>query len=74
MFYKLIAALKEGKAEFDNLIVSAKPGSEGIKIVASSKAIDTTMIRSIFGDIISNNTIELSFRYCKPGEQVLGDS
>ena len=66
--------LQKGTAEFNNFIVEAEPGAKNIKVAASSKAIDQTKITSIFGNLISDNTIEINFRYCKPGEQIIGNS
>ena len=68
----IIAALKNGISTFDNLIVTSEPGSKRIMISASSKAISNTKISEVFGSQISDNLIELDFRYCKPGEQVSG--
>ena len=66
------AILRQGIATFDNFIVSAKPGSQGVNVVASSKAIDRNKQNSVFGSI-SDNIIETNIRYCKPGEQTFGE-
>ena len=57
------ASLNQGKAEFDNFVVIAEPGSEGIMVLTSSKAIDSAKIMEVFGDVISNNTMKINFRF-----------
>jgi len=64
--------LQKGIAEFNNFIVEAEPGIKNIKVAASSLAIDQAKITSIFGSQISENTLEVDLRYCKPGEQIIG--
>ena len=56
------AILRQGVATFDNFILSAKPGSQGINVVASSKAIDRNTINTVFGKI-SDNIIKANLRY-----------
>ena len=51
----------------------SEPGSKGIIVSASSQAIDSSKIRDIFGDTISNNSIEIDFRRWKPGEKLVGN-
>ena len=60
--------LTNGIASFSNLILQHQPGASNITFVASSKAIDKNKIESVFGSPISDNTIDVSFRWCKPGE------
>ena len=62
------AQLNQGIASFNDLIFQGQPGSSNIKFVASSPAIDTKKIQTIFGSQISDNQIDASFRWCKPGE------
>ena len=60
--------LVEGVATFSNLIFQGQPGTSNVKFVASSNAIDSHKIHSVFGAQISDNHIDVSFRWCKPGE------
>ena len=60
--------LTNGIASFSNLILQHQPGASNITFIASSKAIDKNKIESVFGSPISDNTIDVSFRWCKPGE------
>ena len=60
--------LISGVASFSSLIFQHQPGASNITFIASSKAIDKDKIESVFGTQISNNTIDVSFRWCKPGE------
>ena len=57
-----------GVAVFDDLTFISHPGIMNVKFVASSSAIDTDKIQSVFGSQISDNQIDVSFRWCKPGE------
>lgn len=67
------ALLNNGIGKFENLIFISKPGSGNILYQASSKAIDRTIISSIFGSQVSNNTLKVNFRFCKPGEIITSD-
>lgn len=60
--------VSKGIAEFSNLIFISKVGSKNVKYQATSKGIDNTKIQRAFGNAISENKIDVSFRYCKPGE------
>lgn len=66
-----IQSLKNGVATFDNLVVDAQPGSQGVVLKANTKSIDQEMIETVFGEKISENLITVDFRLCQPGEQVL---
>jgi len=57
------ASLKNGIATFDNFIVSAEPGSQGIDVIASSKAIDSSKINDVFGSLIGNSIINVNLRH-----------
>ena len=54
--------------------MTTKPGSTGIKILASSKAINRNKITEVFGNLISDDIIDVDFRYCKPGEQLYNEA
>ena len=60
--------LKNGVAAFSDLIFISHPGTTNVKFVATSKVIDTDKIQNVFGSQISYNQIDVSFRWCKPGE------
>ena len=60
--------LREGVTTFDDLTFISHPGYENIKFIATSSAIDTDKIQTVFGSQISDNQIDVSFRWCKPGE------
>ena len=66
--------LNQGIAEFDNIAFVATPGSTNILYQASSKAIDDDKIQQVFGQPISDNTININFRYCQPGEIVTNEN
>ena len=68
-----IQPLVNGVASFENLIVHADAGSSGIILDVTSKSIDKRKINDIFGSQISDNTIELNLRFCKPGERILSN-
>ena len=57
------ASLKDGVAEFDNFIVSAEPGSEGIEVLATSKAIDEIKVTNVFGSSIGQSIISVALRF-----------
>jgi hypothetical protein len=65
--------LDKGIAQFDAFQVRTEPGTSNVQVQASSKAIDTAKIAETFEGQISENIIDLSFRYCKPGEMSVGD-
>ena len=60
--------LMEGVTAFNKLLFRSQPGTSNVKFVASSNAIDSDKIQSVFGTQISDNYIDVSFRWCKPGE------
>lgn len=68
------AALRNGVAEFDNLIVIAEPGSQNIQVSLSSNAIDQDKILEIFNTEISSNRITANLRFCQPGELLEGNT
>lgn len=62
------AKVVKGVGTFDNLVFVYKPGSQNVQYQTTSKAIDSAKIRTIFGSLISNNTVDVNFRFCQPGE------
>jgi predicted outer membrane repeat protein len=60
--------LREGVTSFSNLIFSNKPGAVDKLFIATTSAIDSDKITTVFGEQISQNIISVSFRWCKPGE------
>ena len=57
-----------GTGAFNNLFFVYKPGVSNILFQASSKSINSALIKTVFGNQISNNSIIVNFRYWKPGE------
>ena len=60
--------LTDGVTSFSGLTFTNQPGAMNVPFVASSKAIDTDKINNVFGSQISDNIIDISFRWCQPGE------
>jgi hypothetical protein len=54
--------LKNGVANFDNLIAVAKYGSQNIKYTVNSKAINSAKVREVYGSTSTNSTITMNFR------------
>jgi hypothetical protein len=52
----------KGVGEFSGLIFEYTPGSANIKYVASSTAIDQSMISNVFGQQFDNNSVNVNFR------------
>ena len=66
--------LDQGVARFDSVAFISDPGSSNILYKATSKAIDTDKIEQAFGQSISDNNINVDFRFCKPGEVMTEDN
>lgn len=66
------AKVDKGVGVFNNLIFIHSPGKTDVEFQANSKIIDSTLINKVFGHQFSNNTIYVSFRWCKPGEVQIG--
>ena len=64
----LVAAVKQGAATFDELILVAKPGSTNAEFQISSAAVDDDIINLQYNGTVSQNAINSSFRYCESGE------
>jgi predicted outer membrane repeat protein len=62
--------LHNGVATFDNLVAITKYGSKNVKFQASSKGIDSTKIKKVYGAEISENIVTFNFRDCMPGESI----
>ena len=63
-----LGLLSQGVASFDNLIFVSTPGSTDILYRATSKVIDNDIVEIVFGQTISDNNINVDFRFCRPGE------
>eukprot|EP00345_Euplotes_harpa_P019284 CAMPEP_0168341028 /NCGR_PEP_ID=MMETSP0213-20121227/14419_1 /TAXON_ID=151035 /ORGANISM="Euplotes harpa, Strain FSP1.4" /LENGTH=329 /DNA_ID=CAMNT_0008347385 /DNA_START=876 /DNA_END=1865 /DNA_ORIENTATION=- len=61
------AKVVNGTAVFSSLVWMYKPGATNVLFEATSKSINTAIVRTALGSV-SNNTISVSFRHCKPGE------
>jgi hypothetical protein len=66
-----LVLMQNGVASFDNLVATAKYGSQNVKYQASSKAISSEKISQVYGSVISDNLIIFNFRNCKPGESII---
>ena len=66
------SALTMGVAEFDGLQFEYYPGATNVKYIATSDLIDLTKVGYL--DLPTNNTITVSFRYCKPGEIIVDNT
>ena len=63
--------LIDGVAEFDNIQFIYKPGHPNTTYLAISNLIDANKVRYV--DVSTDNTISVSFRYCKPGEVIVNN-
>ena len=61
-----------GKTEFDNLQFEHYPGAVDTIFLASCNLIDSD--KTAYLELPTNDTITVSFRYCKPGEYVIDNS
>ena len=66
------SALIMGVAEFDGLQFEYYPGATNVEYFATSDLIDQTKVGYL--DLPTNNTITVSFRYCKPGEIIVDNT
>jgi len=57
-----------GVAIFDDLILVSQPGKQHEEFRVSSKAIDSEKLLLQYGISTFQNSIDVSFRQCKPGE------
>ena len=60
-----------GVGSFSSLYFVYKPGAQNVIFQANSKAIDSSLVKSVFGSTISNFSISVNFRYWKPGEYIV---
>ena len=63
------SVLTNGEAEFANLQFVYSPGQNNIEYLATCDLIDSNKISYL--DLPTNNSIDISFRYCQPGEIVI---
>ena len=66
------ASLVNGEAEFDNLQFVYTPGQANIQYIATCNQIDSNKVSYL--DLLTNDTINVSFRYCQPGEIMIDGS
>ena len=57
-----------GVATFDKLIFVSQTGDQNVEFKISSKAIDSEKLLLQYGISTFQNSIDVSFRQCKPGE------
>ena len=69
-----VGLLNKGSTSFDSVIFISPPGSVNVQFKATSKAIDDDKIHNVFANSVSNNTIYVNFRFCKPGEIINNSS
>ena len=65
--------LKNGIATFDSLSASAKPGSSSVEFSVSSKVLDLSKVLQALNRTETSKDLVMNFRFCQPGEQVIGD-
>ena len=66
------AKASSGVATFNNLIFVSSPGSKHIQFKATSNAIDISKNTAL--GMSTQSTIDVSFRFCKPGEAQISSS
>ena len=66
------STLVMGQTEFDNLQFEHYPGASNTQYLASCKLIDSD--KTAYLDLPTNDTITVSFRFCKPGEAIIDNS
>ena len=65
------SVLINGQADFDNLQFVYGPGQDNIEYVATCDLIDQNKVSYL--NLPTNNSIDVSFRYCQPGEVVINN-
>lgn len=65
------AKVANGVATFTNLIFVSNPGDDNIQFEITSKSIDPEKLKLEFGSDYKQESIDVSFRYCQPGEKVI---
>ena len=63
------SVLENGQASFENLKFVYAPGKENIKFLATCDLIDPEKVNYL--SFPTNDSIDVSFRYCQPGEIVV---
>ena len=58
--------LMMGQAEFNNLQFQYRPGQANVEYLATCDLIDDDKVSYL--NLSASSTINVSFRYCKPGE------
>ena len=65
------SVLVNGQADFDNLQFMYAPGQDNIQFLATCDLIDPDKVS--YFSFSTNDSIDVSFRYCKPGEIVVNN-
>ena len=60
------SGLTMGQAQFDNLQFQYRPGQANVEYLATCDLIDDDKVSYL--NLSASSTINVSFRYCKPGE------
>ena len=66
--------LNNGMAMFDAIQLVSEIGAKGIKYKISTNAIDSAKVSELYGSSTFTDQIIVDFRFCKPGEQVTGNT
>ena len=69
-----LGLLDQGSTSLDSIAFISSPGSVNVQFKATSKAIDDDKIQNVFSNSASNNTINVNFRFCQPGEIITNDN
>ena len=69
-----VGLLNQGSTSFGSIAFISSPGSVNVEFRATSKAIDDDKIHNVFTNSVSNNTINVNFRFCRPGEIVTNNT
>lgn len=69
-----VASLKNGVASFTESIFTADPGSKHIKYLLRSSAIDYAKVQYLDAEKYKDQTFDVNFRWCKPGEIQVGNT
>ena len=65
------SVLINGHANFDSLQFAYAPGQDNIQFLATCDLIDSDKVSYL--SLPTNNSIDVSFRYCQPGEIIINN-
>ncbi|CAI2361915.1 unnamed protein product [Moneuplotes crassus] len=67
------ASVSKGIAQFDNIAAIATGGIRSSNFTLSSKSINIGKVKEVLGTLYIQEDLQIKFRYCQPGERILGD-